>query len=229
MRGDRKGSSTHQPYPLVAGMGPSEAKEELRRAIRAHRDERSSRLRAEAAVAVADVLDTMPAVREARTVATYASRPAEPGTGELLNRLSARGVRVLLPVLGAGLARDWAEYAGPDDLLERAPGRPPEPSGPTLGADAIAQADVVVAPALAVDGRGVRLGQGGGWYDRLLTKVRPGVPVVAIVFPEEVYDGDEHPLPSEEHDVPVDAVVTPEGWRPLPAPAGDPVRASASL
>ncbi|GAA1731688.1 5-formyltetrahydrofolate cyclo-ligase [Isoptericola hypogeus] len=222
MRGDRKGSSLHQPYPLLAGMEPSEAKEELRRAVRAHRAERSPRLREEAAVAFADVLDTLPAVRDAQTVATYVSRPTEPGTGELLRRLEARGARVLLPVLGAGLARDWAEYAGPDDLLERAPGRPPEPSGPTLGADAITQADVVVAPALAVDNRGVRLGQGGGWYDRLLKMRRPDVPVVVLVFPEEVYDAAARPLPQEDHDVTVHALVTPAGWQPLPAPAPAP-------
>ena len=200
-------------------MEPSEAKEELRRAIRAHRAERSQRLRDEAAVTFADVLDTLPAVRDAEVVATYVSRPTEPGTGELLNRLAARGSRVLLPVLGAGLARDWAEYAGADDLLERAPGRPPEPSGPTLGADAITQADVVVAPALAVDSHGVRLGQGGGWYDRLLKMARPDVPIVALVFPEEVYDGGTHPLPVEEHDVPVHAYVTPDGWQELPVRA----------
>ncbi len=219
MRGDRKENSAHQPYPLLAGMEPAEAKEELRRAIRRHRAERSPRLREEAAVAFADVLETVPAVRDAAVVATYVSRPTEPGTGELLNRLSARGTRVLLPVLGAGLAREWAVYAGADDLLERAPGRPPEPSGPALGAEAIAQADVVVAPALAVDNRGVRLGQGGGWYDRSLKIARPGVPVVVLVYPEEVYDAAERPLPLEEHDVPVHAVVTPAGWQQLPAPA----------
>ncbi|MEU2202435.1 5-formyltetrahydrofolate cyclo-ligase [Isoptericola sp. NPDC019482] len=216
MHGDRNGSRAHQPYPVVAGMEAADAKEELRRAIRAHRAERSPRLRDEAAHAFAEVLATVPAVRDAKVVATYVSRPTEPGTHVLLEQLAARGARVLLPVLGAGLARDWAEYAGPDDLLERAPGRPPEPSGPTLGAEAITEADVVVAPALAVDDRGVRLGQGGGWYDRLLKIRRPGVPVVALVFPEELYDATTHPLPAEGHDVPVHAVVTPDGWRELP-------------
>ncbi|MCA5892951.1 5-formyltetrahydrofolate cyclo-ligase [Isoptericola sp. NEAU-Y5] len=200
-------------------MEPSDAKDALRRAIRAHRTERSPRLREQAAVAFADVLDTLPAVRDANVVATYVSRPAEPGTGELLERLAARGARVLLPVLGAGLARDWAEYAGADDLRERAPGRPPEPSGPPLGADAITHADVVVAPALAVDSHGVRLGQGGGWYDRLLKMARPEITVVALVFPEEVYDGDVQPLPVEDHDVPVHVVVTPDGWQELPVRA----------
>ncbi|PZR54201.1 5-formyltetrahydrofolate cyclo-ligase [Xylanimonas oleitrophica] len=215
MRGDPNGSSTHQPYPLITGMETADAKDELRRAIRAQRAARTSRQRAEAAVAFADVLETVPAVRDAVCVATYAARTTEPGTGVLLERLAARGARVLLPVLGAGLARDWAEYTGPDELRERAPGRPPEPPGPALGAHAVAEADVVIAPALAVDSRGVRLGQGGGWYDRVLELKRDGVTVVAMVFPEEVYDAAERPLPSEEHDIPVDAVATPEGWHTL--------------
>lgn len=217
MRGESTGSTARQPYPLIAGMDSAEAKEELRRAIRAQRAARTARQRAAAASAFADVVMTVPAVRDAQVVATYASRPAEPGTGELLDRLADRGARVLLPVLGAGLARDWAEYAGQEDLRERAPGRPPEPGGPTLGPDAIVQADVVVAPALAVDTRGMRLGQGGGWYDRSLKQARGGVPVVAMVFPEELYDADYRPLPVEDHDMPVHVVATPDGWRPLPA------------
>jgi 5-formyltetrahydrofolate cyclo-ligase len=198
-------------------MEVAEAKEELRREIRARRATRPPRLRAEASLALAEVLGTVPAVRDAEVIATYASRPTEPSTSALLEQLAARGARILLPVLGAGLARDWAEYTGEADLRERAPGRPPEPGGPTLGSDAIAEADVVVAPALAVDTRGVRLGQGGGWYDRSLKRARPGVPVVVMVFPEEVYDGSERPLPVEDHDMPVHVVATPEGWQALPA------------
>ncbi len=82
---------------------------------------------------------------------------------------------------------------------------------------AIAEADVVVAPALAVDTRGARLGQGGGWYDRSLKQARQGVTVVAMVFPEEIYDADERPLPVEDHDMPVHVAVTPERWQGLPA------------
>lgn len=205
-----------QPYPVLGGMEAEDAKDQLRRAIRAQRGTRPERRRAEAADALAEVVSTIPEVRTAACVATYAARPTEPWTGPLLERLAARGARVLLPVLGAGLARDWAEYTGPEDLRERAPGRPPEPGGPTLGMDAVSLADVVIAPALAVDSRGVRLGQGGGWYDRALEHVRPGVKVIAVVFPEEVYDADDRPLPVEPHDRTVDAVATPHGWRWLP-------------
>lgn len=203
---------TPQPYPVHPGMETGDAKEELRRAIRAQRGQRSARLRAQAAEQLADVIESIPEVRDAGCVAAYAERSTEPGMQPLLDRLSDRGARALLPVLGAGLAREWADYTGPEDLLERAPGRPPEPSGPTLGTDAIKLADVVLAPALAIDTRGVRLGQGGGWYDRALTHLRPGAKVVAVVFPEEVYDAGEHPLPREEHDILVHAVATTTDW-----------------
>lgn len=202
-----------QPYPIKAGMEIADAKDALRRAIRAQRTARSTRLRAEAAEAFAQVIESIPEVQAASCVAVYAARATEPGTGPLLERLAARGVRVLLPVLGSGLARDWAEYEGADDLRERAPGRPPEPGGPALGADAVKLADVVLAPALAVDTRGVRLGQGGGWYDRVLAGVRAGARTVAVVFPEEVYDAATRPLPVEPHDLPVDAVATTQDWR----------------
>lgn len=191
-----------------------EEKDRLRRQVRARRSHRSVRRRTEAAQRLADVVLTMPEVAAARCVSVYASRPAEPGTGPLIEALAARGVRLLLPVLGTGLQRDWAQYTGPEDLRERAPGRPPEPSGPSLGVDALAEADVVLVPALAVDAAGVRLGQGGGWYDRVLTHVRPGAPVVALVHEDEVLEV----VPREPHDVPVTAVATPDGWRPVEPP-----------
>ncbi|WP_029289946.1 5-formyltetrahydrofolate cyclo-ligase [Cellulomonas sp. HZM] len=209
-------SSAAQPYPTASdGDEVEDVKDRLRSAIRTARSARSQRLRDEAAERLADVVSAIPEVASASCVSVYASRPSEPGTSPLLERLAARGVRVLLPVLGSGLQRDWAEYDGPDDLRERAPGRPPEPGGPTLGAAAIAEADAIVAPALAVDTAGARLGQGGGWYDRALEHARPDALVVALVFPEELYDATSRPLPRERHDRTVGAVATPEGWRPV--------------
>jgi 5-formyltetrahydrofolate cyclo-ligase len=203
-----------QPYVHVSeGAEVDEVKERLRRSIREARNARSPRRREESATAFAQVVEREPLVAAARCVSVYAARPSEPGTAALLERLAARGVRVLLPVLGSGLQRDWAEYRGPDDLRERAPGRPPEPGGPTLGTAAIADADVIVAPALAVDTDGTRLGQGGGWYDRALVEARPDVPVVVLVYPEELYDASTRPLPREPHDRRVDAVATTREWR----------------
>lgn len=202
-----------QPYPSLHGLEMEDAKEALRSAIRANRQIRSERLRAEAAEHFADVIESIPEVAAARCIAAYVSRSAEPRTGTLLERLATRGVRVLLPVLGSGLERGWAEFAGLDDLLERAPGRPPEPGTPAHGAEELAEADLIVAPALAVDTSGMRLGQGGGWYDRALEHRRPGTTVIAVVFPEEVYDAEQRPIPREDHDVPIDGFATPHEYR----------------
>lgn len=213
-------STASQPYPKVLGVVDVEdAKEALRTAIRAARLTRSERRQHEAAEAFAEVLETMPELRDARCVAAYVARASEPSTGRLLEGLAARGVRIILPVLGTGLQRNWAAYDGADDLRQRAPGRPPEPGTTQLGAGALHEADVIVAPALAVDTSGARLGQGGGWYDRALEHARPGTPVIAMVFAEEVYDAGTRPLPRQPHDRLVDAVATPEGWRWLRRPA----------
>ena len=127
---------------------------------------------------------------------------------------------MLLPALGSGLSRDWAWLASPAEFVVRAPGRPPEPVGPTLGAQALTEADVVIVPALAVDTAGARLGQGGGWYDRVLEHARPDALIVAVVFDDEIHDADTDPLPCEPHDRTVDVVATPRGARRLsPAPA----------
>ncbi len=202
-----------QPYPIHSALETEDAKDALRSAIRANRVNRSRRLRDEAGQQFAEVIDTFPDTVTVKCVAAYVSRSTEPHTAALLELFAARGVRVLLPVLGSGLERGWAEFAGLDDLKERAPGRPPEPSTPSLGPEGLQEADLVIAPALAVDTRGVRLGQGGGWYDRALTHRRPEARVISVVFPEEVYDAEQRPLPEEEHDERIDAVVTTEGYR----------------
>jgi 5-formyltetrahydrofolate cyclo-ligase len=213
-------SAAHeQPHVPVDEDEIEELKERWRRRIRQARQQRSARSREADARALADVVTAIPQVAAARCVSAYVARPSEPGTGALLEALAARGTRVLLPVLGTGLARDWAAYAGPDDLQERAPGRPPEPSGPALGAAALADADAVLVPALAVDTDGTRLGQGGGWYDRALADARPGTPVIAVTYADEVHDAATEPLPRAGHDRPVDAVATPQGVRWLRTPA----------
>lgn len=210
-----------QPYvEHQTGVEVYEVKEELRRALRSRRAKLSPRALETAGLGLAKVVAGIPAVAEAGCVAAYVSRPTEPPTRPLLDRLAARGTRIMLPVLGAGLRRDWAWYRGPGDLQIRAPGRPAEPAGPTLGADALTEVQAVIAPALAVDTDGARLGQGGGWYDRVLRHAPADALVIATVFDDEVYDATVRPLPREPHDRIVDIVATPSGWRWLRTPDG---------
>lgn len=121
--------------------------------------------------------------------------------------------RSLLPVLvtpaGVPLPTPaWGTHeGGSGELTHPHPRRPAQPAGPVLPPQALADAAIVLVAALAVDLSGTRLGQGGGWYDRALLHLRPGTPVVAAVFDEEVLPAES--LPREPHDRPVDAVITP--------------------
>lgn len=80
-----------------------------------------------------------------------------------------------------------------------------EPAGPRLGRAAIADAELVIVPAVAVDRAGVRLGRGGGSYDRALARVRPDALVIAPLYDGELVDR----LPAEPHDARVDAAALP--------------------
>ena len=187
-----------------------DAKEELRAVLRSHRRHRHRHCdHGHNAVCRAFTEHALQALDGARTVAAYVSVGHEPCTRQLLDRLAERGVAVLLPVLGPHLARSWGDFRGSRDLAERAPGRPPEPSGDALPAEAITRADALIIPALAVDRGGRRLGQGGGWYDRMLPLRRDDVTVFAMVYDDELVPG---PLPTEPHDEIVDAVITPDAW-----------------
>ncbi|MFE5872990.1 5-formyltetrahydrofolate cyclo-ligase [Streptomyces roseifaciens] len=183
----------------------------LRRGLLAVRSGLTSDDVAEAGAALARRALELPELAEAGTVAAYVSVGREPGTRALLEALRRRGVRVLLPVLLEDNDLDWAAYEGPDGLVRAGRGLL-EPDGLRLGPEAVTSADAVLLPGLAVDGRGMRLGRGGGSYDRVLARLsRAGATPSRVVL---LYDSEVIPeVPAEPHDGPVDAVVTPSGVR----------------
>jgi len=134
----------------------------------------------------------------------YVPVGAEPGSLELLEMLRASGARVLLPVAREPAALHWAEFAGAAELAD-APHGLREPSGPVLDPATVAQAELVLLPALAVDRAGVRLGRGAGFYDRTLLLAAPGARLMAVVRDDEVVAA----LPTDPHDVAVGWALTP--------------------
>lgn len=186
-----------------------EKKSELRGQIRATRKQRSANQQKRMAEELAGILEGVPELHTASCVAAYVARPGEPGMEETLRVLRERNVDVLLPVLTTGLERGWAYDFGPEQREQAAPGRPPEPTSEHLPAETLSRADVILAPALAVDLNGVRLGQGGGWYDRALEHARDDALIIAIVFDEEFVD-DGVDLPREAHDLRVHMAATPK-------------------
>lgn len=159
----------------------------------------------EGARAIARHLVEAPEVRRAATVAAYVSIGTEPGTGPLLDALTAMGRRVILPVVLPDLDLDWAVYDGPENLARARRGLL-EPTGERLGLEAVATADVVLTPGLAVDRTGMRIGQGGGCYDRALGRVPVGTFTCTLLYDGELLDE----VPAAAHDRRVTAVVTPE-------------------
>jgi len=167
-----------------------------------------------ASAIAAHLLDTEE-VRRAATVAAYVSVSIEPGTGPLVEQLHAIGRRVILPVLLPDNDLDWAAYTGADGLVPAGRGLL-EPVGPRLGVDAVATADVVLCPGVGVDRTGMRLGRGGGSYDRALARVPVGTFVCALLYDGELLDR----VPAAGHDRPVTAAVTPTGLTRLPTAPG---------
>jgi 5-formyltetrahydrofolate cyclo-ligase len=148
-------------------------------------------------------------VRGARTVCAYVPIGAEPGSVALLDTLLRLDALVLLPV--ARSAADgtpqpllWGEYQ-PGRLVAARFGLR-EPPHPWLPAEAVAEAAVVLVPALAVDRAGVRLGRGAGFYDRSLPLADPAARLVAVVRDDELVDR----IPAEPHDVRMTHALTPQ-------------------
>ncbi|RBY86165.1 5-formyltetrahydrofolate cyclo-ligase [Blastococcus sp. TF02A-26] len=186
------------------------AKAALRQQLLVRRQQRPAPERAAAAAAVTTAL--LRGLAGFRTIAAFCPDEYEPGHGRLPAAYTQLAARILLPVVHEGDPElRWAVDTG-----RLTPGRYGlmEPVGPRLGPTAVGTADAVVLPAVAVDRSGVRLGRGGGYYDRALLHARPDALLVALVHDDELLDE----LPVEPHDRRVAAVVTPSGgWQALPA------------
>jgi 5-formyltetrahydrofolate cyclo-ligase len=190
----------------------ADTKAVLRAQLRAARAARSAADRGAAAEGLAgrveEVLSSCGTAQAGR-VAAFVGVGDEPDTRPLLIALADAGRHVVLPVLLPDRTLRWAPWA-PGERLATARFGLREPTGPAgpLPSDVA----LILVPALAVDRRGGRLGQGGGSYDRTLASLPPGVPVVAVTFDDEVLPQ----VPTEPHDVRVTAVLTPSGLIELP-------------
>jgi 5-formyltetrahydrofolate cyclo-ligase len=154
------------------------------------------------------LVDHIDALVNGGVVCAYVPVGAEPGSIEMLDALLQLADRVLLPVArtaadDSSAAMQWGEYR-PGELVSARFGLL-EPAGPWLPPAAVADADVVIVPALAVDHSGARLGRGRGFYDRTLMLRDPHARLIAIVRDEELLDE----VPHEPHDVPMTHALTP--------------------
>ncbi|MFC4603341.1 5-formyltetrahydrofolate cyclo-ligase [Rhodococcus kronopolitis] len=178
-------------------------KNEWRERILAERRAVDAVVRAAEALAVTE---TALALAGSGTVCAFVPVGTEPGSTELLVSLRAAGVRVLLPVAREPGPLHWATFESLETLVPARFGLR-EPAPPHLPPRAVADAAVVLVPALAVDRRGVRLGRGAGFYDRTLSLAGPNAKLVAVVRDTELVDV----LPEDPHDVRMGWALTPGG------------------
>ena len=124
------------------------------------------------------------------TVAAYLPTKSEPPIIEALTHLHKDGHRILVPVVRPGRKLAWVHW---NPAVEH-PLRPmgsPEPDGDEQDERAFVDADLRLIPALAFDAGGHRLGQGGGYYDRiipLLSAQQLEEQSIGIVFSDEIYE-----------------------------------------
>lgn len=160
-----------------------------------------------AAVAVSTRLLEQDAIAGAKAVMIYNAMPNEVDLGIFAQEMIRRGAKVCLPKV------DWLDKsitpmevrAWPPNLVDsrhslREPGEGPSVAARDLG--------VVLVPGLAFTDKGARLGRGAGFYDRFLTRPELTALKVGIGLDEQVVPA----VPTDEWDVPLDAVCTPTRW-----------------
>lgn len=182
------------------------AKSEIRQQIIARRDALDPAARRDLSARITPRLLALPAYRDARCVMAYVSFGAEFDTSAFVGDVLARGKRLVLPRVEGGATRSLKLYAVRDPDAQLAPGvwGIREPRADVCPQVALSEVDFVLVPGVAFTARCERLGYGGGYYDRLLTGIRPEVCRAAGAFSLQVVED----LPTGEHDQRVHCVVT---------------------
>jgi 5-formyltetrahydrofolate cyclo-ligase len=146
----------------------------------------------------------LPEFISSHTVLFYASFRSEIETSGMIRESLESGNRVLLPKVDR--EKKSLRLYEIRNINELSPGYMgiPEPSLSDERVVSPEDVDLVVIPGVAYDYSGNRLGYGAGYYDRLLSETKKKVLVVAPAFEEQMVDQ----IPSEEHDVKVDIILT---------------------
>ena len=137
----------------------------------------------------------------AKVIASYFSYGNEPETSDLNSAIITSGKVLLLPRI-EGENLQWVQWDGKENSL-KIHKKISEPIGEAF--QDLQAIDLIVVPALRIDRSGYRLGQGGGYYDRTLPKLRAWS--IGLIHADEISSED---LPREEWDIPLNAAATPD-------------------
>jgi 5-formyltetrahydrofolate cyclo-ligase len=175
-------------------------KRAMRLEILARRDALSEAERRTKSAAIAERVLALPELEAARTLMLFWSFGSEVDTAPMITRLVGQGRRLALPRIEEGEAVPVAYRPG-DPVSETRFGAMEPTSGDVVDP---MELDAVVTPGVAFDHGCHRSGYGGGFYDRLFGRARPGVPRIAVAFAVQLVEK----VPVGPHDRRVDIVVT---------------------
>jgi 5-formyltetrahydrofolate cyclo-ligase len=207
---ESNGSHRHRRVALPDSTSLQLARKSLRASLNARRRQLSAAERARASLLVARNADRALHLSSQWRIALYAALPHELDTAPFIALARKRGCRIYLPRIDRRRAASGMRFVEMGAAWERNRLGIAEPQGgATLGARWL---DVVFLPLVGFDRHGVRLGAGGGFYDRAFAFRRwrsvwhaPRLVGLAYAFQELDDIGAAH------HDVLLDAVVTDEG------------------
>lgn len=182
------------------------SRSQLRDAMRVRRRALDAPARLAAAQSVRHHLDALPAFTSADRVAGYWAVNGELPLNLALGSLASRGQRYYLPRVEADYRMQFTAWHAGEAVEPNRHGIPEPVRGDTIDG---AELDVVLAPLVAFDRAGGRLGNGAGYYDRAFAflggRARPTKPLLIGIG----YGFQECPhLDTEPWDVVLDYVVT---------------------
>lgn len=153
----------------------------------------------------------LPEYQQAKTAMWYIDCRSELRTKHALDAALASEKRVIVPYctededgnnkLGLYWLEDMSELVvGKWNILEP----PRDQWGDDRKEIDPAELDIVMVPGVGFGRDGSRMGNGQGYYDRLLERVRPECPLVGLCYESQLFED----LIVSEHDVYMDKVVT---------------------
>jgi len=150
--------------------------------------------------AIYEKLIAMEVFQKAQCIGAFLSLPTEVHTNEIIHACWEQGSTVCVPYYIPEKKYYGMSRLDPSAPIQMKKWNVREPENP----DPVdpGQLDLILVPAMAFDVHGVRLGHGGGHYDRLLLNVKGFR--LGIAFQDQVVDE----LPREPHDQCVQAILT---------------------
>jgi 5-formyltetrahydrofolate cyclo-ligase len=176
-------------------------KQRVRARVLAVRDAMSTPARAAAGRAIVERVLSLPELSATKTVMVFWSFGSEVETAPLRLRLHDAGVRVALPRI-VERELEARAYVPGDPVTVTSFGAAEPSDGEVVAPEEV---DVVLTPGVAFDRRGMRVGYGGGYYDRFLARTRDDAVRMGLGFAVQLV---EDPLPAGSFDLRLDLLVT---------------------